>query len=145
VSGKNMEFSEFEVEALRELVELAVELKKSGILGMLKSAVSDSEEAFHALTSDPSLFRLAALAGALLEAGRRIDGSQVAGIKRTVETASYCLLDSLANTDPAKAEPKGMMGAVSALRDPDVQKGLGFLLALAKNLGACLNRAGSQG
>jgi len=144
VSG-NMEFSEFEIEALRELIELAVEMKKSGLLGMLKSAIADSEEAFHALTADPSLFRLAALAGALLEASRRIDGSQVALMKRNVETASYCLLDSMASTDPAKAEPKGMMGAMSALRDPDVQKGLGFLLALAKNLGACLNRAGGQG
>jgi len=136
---------EIEAQALKELVEVAVKLKESGLLGMLKDVVSDSEGAFAAILSDPSTFRLAALIGAVLEAGRRLDGSRVPGLKNCVENAVYCLLEGMANTDPAKAEPKGLMALMGALRDPDVQKGLGFLIALAKNLGACLRRLETQG
>jgi uncharacterized protein YjgD (DUF1641 family) len=32
-------------------------------------------------------------------------------------------------------EPVGLTGSLKAIRDPDVQKSLGFLLAFAKNLG----------
>jgi len=131
---------EEEAQALKELVEVAVELKKTGLLGMLKDLLSDSEGAFSAILVDPSTFRLLALIAAVLEASRRIDGSQVAGVKNCVENAFYCLLDGMAKTDPAKAERRGLTGLMSALRDPDVQKGLGFVMALAKNLGACLRR-----
>ncbi len=134
------QFNEAEVQALKELVEVAVELKKSGILGLVKDALKDTEYAFSSLLSDPSLLRLSIFLGAILEASRKIDGSQVAPLKKTVEDTTFCLLDSLSKTEPAKAEPRGLMGLMSALRDPDVQKGLGFLIALAKNLGGCLNR-----
>jgi len=140
MSGEKMAFDEVEVQALKDLIEVAVELKKTGLLGMLKDFLSDTEDFMSSFANDRSTFRLVALLGALLEAARRLDGAQIASIKKTTEDASYCLLNSLAEVDPAKAEPKGMMGAMSALRDPDVQKGLGFLLALAKSVGGCLNK-----
>ncbi len=138
--AQKVEFSEVEIEALRELVDIAVELKKTGLLGMIKELLSDTESVLHAILSDTSTLKLVAMIGAVLEASRRLDDSKVPSLKKGVETTSYCLFESLSETDPAKAEPKGLMGAMNALRDPDVQKGLGFLLALAKNLGGCLRR-----
>lgn len=35
-------------------------------------------------------------------------------------------------------EPAGLTGALKAMRDPEVQKALGFMLAFAKNLGRTL-------
>ena len=140
MAGEKVAFDEVEVQALKDLIEVAVELKKTGLLGMMKEFLADTEDLMASVANDTSNFRLIALLGALMEAARRLDGAQIASIKKTTEDASYCLLNSLAEVDPAKAEPKGMMGMMSALRDPDVQKGLGFLIALAKSLGGCLNR-----
>ncbi|MCE4625916.1 MAG: DUF1641 domain-containing protein [Desulfurococcales archaeon] len=132
---------DFELEALKELLEVAVELKKSGILGMLKSFLSEGEEALAGLQRDPSLLRLGVLLGALFEAARRLEAEKTVQLKMNVEDASYCLFNTLAEVSPAKAEPKGgIFGLMGVLRDPDVQKGLGYLIAMAKSLGACMRR-----
>jgi len=138
--SENMSFSEAEIQALKDLMDLAVQLKKSGLLGMLKTILEDTEGAMAGMQADTSLLRLGVLIGALFEASRRLDGGQIASLKMNTEDAAYCLLNSLAATNPAKAEPKGMFGLLGALRDPDVQKGLGFIIALAKNLGGCMNK-----
>jgi len=145
VSGDKVAFDEIEVQALKDLIEVAVELKKSGLLGMLKDFLTDTEDFMSSFANDRSSFRLLALLGALLEAARRLDGAQISSIKKTTEDTSYCLLNSLAEIDPAKAKPRGLGGMMSALRDPDVQKGLGFLIALAKSLGGCLNKLEKEG
>ncbi|MEB3806073.1 MAG: DUF1641 domain-containing protein [Desulfurococcales archaeon] len=136
--SEGLEFSEVEVQALKDLLEVALELKKSGLLGMLKEMLSDTEGAMSGMQADTSLMRLGVLIGAMLEAARRLDGSTIAGLKMNTEDTSFCLFNSLASVTPAKAEPKGMFGLMGALRDPDVQKGLGYLMAIAKSLGACL-------
>ena len=138
--AERIETGEMEVQALKELLEVAVKLKKTGILGMLNSFLSEYEEALAGLQADTSLLRLGILIGAVMEASRRLEPSKTPSLKMNVEDAAYCLFDTLATTDPAKAEKKGLTGLMGALRDPDVQKGLGFILAIAKNLGACLNR-----
>jgi len=133
------EFSEVEVEALKDLMEVAVELKKSGMLGMLKELLSSADEAMAGLQADPSLLRLGVLLGALLEASRRLEGEKVEKLKMNAEDASFCLLNGIASTSPAEAKKSGgLMGLMKALGDPDVQKGLGYILELAKNLGACM-------
>ncbi|WP_202318491.1 DUF1641 domain-containing protein [Archaeoglobus neptunius] len=43
------------------------------------------------------------------------------------------LIDAFKKT--REFEPAGLTGALKALRDPDVQRALGFMLAFAKNLG----------
>ncbi len=129
------------LEALRELAELAAELKKTGLLGMLKEFVSKQEELLELFENDVGLLRLVSLLAAVLEAARNVDGSQVAAIQSNTEKMVGCLLGSLASVDPAKAKPRGLTGLMGALRDPDVQKGLGFIMDLAKALGGCLNKS----
>jgi uncharacterized protein YjgD (DUF1641 family) len=135
-----------EAAALKDLLEVAVALKKSGILGILKEVVSNLEEALAGVEEDVSVSRLLILAGSVLEAARRLDAPQVPELKINLEDASYCLFNALSKTEPAKTEGKGLMGLLSALRDPDVQAGLGFLIGIAKNLGSCIRslRAGGQ-
>ena len=137
-------FSEVEVEALQELMEVAVAMKKSGLLGMMKELLADTEAGFHAILSDPVLIRYLALIGAALEAGRRLDPAKIPQAKKTVEDATYCALEGLASIDPAKVEGKGLFGLLGALRDPQVQKGLGLLIALAKAMGACLEKQAAK-
>ncbi|MCE4609565.1 MAG: DUF1641 domain-containing protein [Desulfurococcales archaeon] len=128
-----------EVAALKELMEVAVLLKKSGILGMLKNFLSDSEALMEAFQNDTSMTRLVALLGGVMEAARRVDGAQMASMKENTEETVHCAFQGLATTDPVKANKMGMFGLLGALRDPDVQKGLGFVMMLLKNIGACLN------
>ena len=128
-----------EVAALKELMEVAVLLKKSGILGMLKNFLSDSEALMEAFQNDTSMTRLIALLGGVMEAARRVDGAQMASMKENTEETVHCAFQGLATTDPVKANKMGMFGLLGALRDPDVQKGLGFVMMLLKNIGACLN------
>ncbi len=136
----NIDLKDVEIQALKDLVEIAVNLKRSGLLGMLKSLLEDYEAALIGLQADPSLLRLGIFIGALFEASRKLEGEKIAALKMNTEDATYCLFDSLASTVPSKAEPKGLWGLMGALRDPDVQKGLGYIIALAKNLGACINK-----
>ena len=131
---------EFEIQALKELAEIAAEMKKAGLLEWLKVFVKEQEEFLSAFNSDPALLRGLGLLGALMDALRRLDGGEVAGVKSGIETTLYCTLHGFSNVDPAKAKPRGLTGLMGALRDPDVQKGLGFLIDLAKALGACLNK-----
>ncbi len=138
--AERIEAGELEVQALKDLLEVAVKLKKSGILGMLNTLLSDTEETLAGIQADTSLLRLGTLIGALFEAARRLDAAKTPYLKMYTEDASFCLLNTLAETNPAQAQPKGMMGLMGALRDPDVQKGLGYLIAIAKNLGACLRK-----
>ncbi|MCE4617979.1 MAG: DUF1641 domain-containing protein [Desulfurococcales archaeon] len=138
--SSGLEFNEVEVQALKDLLEVALELKRSGLLGMLKELLSSTESIMEGMQSDLSTFRLGLLLGAILEAARRLDGEKAISLKMNTEDASYCLFNSLAATKPGEVQPKGMMGLMSALRDPDVQKGIGYLIAIAKNLGACLNQ-----
>lgn len=37
-------------------------------------------------------------------------------------------------------KPIGLMGLLAAPRDPDVQRGLGYLVSLLKQLGKCLEK-----
>ncbi len=129
------------LEALRELAELAAELKKTGLLGMLREFVAKQEELLALFQNDVGLLRLVSLLAAVLEAARTVDGGQVAAIQSNTEKMVGCLLGSLASVDPAKAKPRGLTGLMGALRDPDVQKGLGFIMDLAKALGGCLNKS----
>jgi uncharacterized protein YjgD (DUF1641 family) len=45
------------------------------------------------------------------------------------------MMDVPANVDLSEAKPMGPMGAMSAMKDPDVKRGLGIALQMAKALG----------
>lgn len=135
-----IEYNEVDVKALEDLLEVARELKKTGVLGMLKEFAESYEAMMEGMQADVSTFRLGLLLGAMLEASRRLEAEKAISLKMNTEDAAYCIFNSLAETKPSEAQPRGMMGLMSALRDPDVQKGLGYLIAIAKNLGACLKK-----
>jgi uncharacterized protein YjgD (DUF1641 family) len=46
------------------------------------------------------------------------------------------LLDGVGDASVAESEPLGPLGLVRALRDPEVQAGVGFLVAVARGIGA---------
>lgn len=56
---------------------------------------------------------------------------------RLLEPSALAVVSQLASAlaDPGAAQPVGMWGAMKALRDPDVQRALGFLLAIARQFG----------
>ncbi len=131
--------TEAEAEALAELIEVAVMLKKSGLLGWLKAIAESGDKLVELFTSDYTLFRQLALLQALAGGLGKLDVGEFVDARMNTEKAMYCTFKGLSQTDPAKAPRVGMFGAMRMLGDRDVQKGLGFLLMLAKNLGACLN------
>lgn len=140
MGSENKDPKQVEIDALRELTEIATELKKSGMLGALKELAESSDALMEGIEDDRGLLRLGVLAGALLEAARRLEGSDVASLKMNVEDAGYCVLEALATANPGKSGNVGLFGLLRALNDPDVKRGLGYLLAIAKSLGACIGK-----
>jgi len=60
----------------------------------------------------------------------------IAGTNLAVDSSKVdCLTCALAAAEDA--EPVGLFGLLSALRDPEVQRGLCFLIAVLKKLGSC--------
>lgn len=53
--------------------------------------------------------------------------------------------DALAHTTAAPIEPVGPIGALRALRDPDVQRALGFLIGVAKHFGDAIRSGPKAG
>lgn len=139
----NMEV-DLESGAVKEALELLLDLKKSGLLSLLKEMVSSADGIMEDMQADTSTLRLALLIGAVLEASRRLKAEKVIDLKMNTENAAYCLFDSLASTKPEESQPKGLMGLMGALRDEDVQLGLGYLIGIAKNLGSCVKSLKKQ-
>ena len=134
-----LSFTPEEISAVKELVEVAVALKKSGTLGLLKSLTENGDKLLETIAEEKAVLRLTAIGNAALEPLRGMEAEKVNDISTNVEELVKALLKALAETNPKEVPKVGMTGAIGYLRDEDVQKGLGFLLTLAKNLGAVLN------
>jgi len=127
------------VKALETLIETAVLLKESGMLDMLRVIAEKSGELLALIGNDVGLARALGLAHAAHSAlENRVSGSDITAAKNLIETMTSCTIKAMAQTDPAKAKPRGLFGMLGALRDRDVQMGLAVLLDLAKHLGACI-------
>ena len=59
---------------------------------------------------------------------------------RTLADAGRSLATAYEGARTARPEPLGALGLVRATRDPDVQRGLGFLVAVARDFGRALPR-----
>jgi len=127
-----------EIAALRELVEVAVALKKAGILGTLKAMTENGDKLLETIAEEKALARIMAVSNAALEPVRELSVEEVRRLNRNTEELVKALLKALAETDPREVPRVGMTGALGYLRDEDVQRGLGFLLSLAKNLGRAM-------
>ncbi|WP_297475742.1 DUF1641 domain-containing protein [Thermococcus sp.] len=128
-----------EVAAVRELAEVALALKKGGTLGILKSMTENGDKLLETIAEEKALLRLVGVGSAALEPVRELETAEVREISWNTEELVGALLKALARTNPKEVPRVGMTAALGYLRDEDVQKGLGFLLVLAKNLGAALN------
>lgn len=114
------------VESLRDLVALLAELKSSGVLELLTSGIAT----MRALSADLVTSRdFAEKAGKLLE-------FLLAAESAIKNSGVGCIAEAAARTSTGK--PMGIYGILTALQDPDVQRGVGYLLAFVKSLGACL-------
>ncbi len=128
-----------EIAAVKELVGVAVALKQSGTLGLLKAMAENGDHLLETVAEEKAVLRLAGIGNAALEPVREIGPEEVEEIQVNTEELVGALLKALSKTNPKEAPKVGMTAALGYLRDEDVQKGLGFLLVLAKNLGAALN------
>ncbi|WP_297521898.1 DUF1641 domain-containing protein [Thermococcus sp.] len=128
-----------EVAAVKELAEVAFALKKGGTLGILKAMTENGDKLLETVAEEKAVLRLAGIGNAALEPVREIGPEEVEEIQVNTEELVGALLKALARTNPKEVPRVGMTAALGYLRDEDVQKGLGFLLVLAKNLGAALN------
>ncbi|MEB3851991.1 MAG: DUF1641 domain-containing protein, partial [Desulfurococcales archaeon] len=123
----------------------AVELKRSGVLGLLKTIAGAGESLTALALSDAQVFRALALLQALTGGLARLEPGDFAEARMNAEDSVECLLRGLQEADPAKTPRVGVAGLLSALRDPKVQRGLGFLVQLARGLGGCLESKASRG
>lgn len=128
-----------EVAAVKELAEVALALKRGGTLGLLKSMTENGDKLLETIAEEKAVLRLAGIGNAALEPVRELETDDVINLNWNTEEVVRALLKALAKTNPKEAPKVGMTAALGYLRDEDVQKGLGFLLTLAKNLGAALN------
>ena len=140
---KPLNFDEESMKALEALMEIAVYLKESGILDLLRVVAERSNELLALIGNDPAIHRATALAHGATRGITRLKPEEVVAAKQNIEKLTECTLRSMASVDPAEAKPVGLFGMLGMLRDRDVQRGLGLLLAIAKNLGACA-AAGKQ-
>jgi uncharacterized protein YjgD (DUF1641 family) len=111
---------------LKELVNTLYDFKRSGVLDDLLNVATSLRFFTEGLLTRDFVEKVGKLQDVALTAGTNLamDSSKV-----------DCLTYALAAADDAK--PVGLFGLLSALRDPEVQKGLGFLIAVLKKLGSC--------
>lgn len=135
-----------ELEAQRRkldpLLEAAEALEESGLLDLadVLTAREEGEQLYEAFVEDPATLRavqnLSLVAGAFSE----IDPDQVATALERVREGHAVETEALA--DPPRI---GLWGALRRLQDPDVQRGLGFLLTLLKMVGSRSRSVDSNG
>jgi len=114
------------IDVIKELVNTLFEFKRSGVLDDLLNAAASLRFLTEGLLTRDFMERV----------GKLQEVALVAGTNLAIDTSKIdCLTYALAAADDAR--PVGLFGLVSALRDPDVQKGLGFLIAVLKKLGSC--------
>jgi uncharacterized protein YjgD (DUF1641 family) len=114
------------IDVIKELVNTLFEFKRSGVLDDLLNATASLRFLTEGLLTRDFMEKVGKLQEVALTAGTNLamDSSKV-----------DCLTYALAAAEDAK--PVGLFGLLSALRDPEVQKGLGFLIAVLKKLGSC--------
>lgn len=82
-----------------------------------------------------------ALAGTASGAGTLADAATEPETVRGLESMLHAVGE--ATSDATPPEHVGVIGLLKALRDPEVQAGLGFLIAVSRNLGHDLDRQAS--
>ncbi len=121
------------VAALERALDLLVKLDEMGVLETLDEVLEPEViEYLMRYLMHPGLLRAADRLDIVFDALGRIDIEAAAGQAE--------LLNKALKSVPKEAKPVGLGGLLSALRDPDVQRGLGFLVEFLRNLGKELTK-----
>lgn len=116
------------VEALEKTLDVLVKAKNLGLLDTASDVLEpDVLGGLIKVVMSPCLLRLLDRLDEIMEILARIDYKSV---KENVELVNMALASV-----PKEAKPVGFGGLLSALRDPDVQKGLGFMIEFLRALG----------
>lgn len=114
--------------ALERALDLLVKLDEMGVLEAVDEVLDPDVIGYlMKFLMHPGLLRAADRLDLVFDALGRIDIEAAAGQAE--------LLNKALKAVPKEAKPVGLGGLLSALRDPDVQRGLGFLVEFLRNLG----------
>ena len=114
-------------EALAESLETLVRLQETGTLDDLVG-FADVAALMSAAMDDEMVTTLASTGARLGEVAETAADDEVA---QGLETA----LAAVGEANSAEPQQVGMLGLLRAMREPEVQSGLGFMLAMARALG----------
>lgn len=117
---------------IESALETLVRLERAGTLEELAD-VADAATLLTAALDDEMVMRLARTGSSLGEVAETASEPETA---RGVQT----LLRAVGEANDGVHEPAGAMGLVRSLRDPDVRRGMGFLLAVAREIGRGVDR-----
>ena len=111
---------------ITEMLEQLVELKKTRVLDALIQIASLIYNIYEQMMTSEGVKTLVEATTPLLILAREASDEDV--VKRL-----SAMVNALASI--TEYRPVGLLGLLNALRDPDVQRGLGFLIAFLKALG----------
>jgi uncharacterized protein YjgD (DUF1641 family) len=112
---------------LEGALETVLRLERAGTLEEL-AELADAATLVTSAMDDEMVMRLARTGSSLGEvADTAAEPETARGIQR--------LLDAVGEAGGEPPEPVGAVGLLGALRDPEVKRGMGFLVALARGLG----------
>ncbi|MCG2881588.1 MAG: DUF1641 domain-containing protein, partial [Acidilobus sp.] len=129
---------EVQAQALAQLLDAIVGLKRSGLLGLLSYLADRADESFLAAATDPALMRLLAVLASLQRGITRVDADDLSRAQNNLEDLTSCAFKALGSVDLSQPRRIGLFGLLNKLNDPDISQGLGILLDIAKGLGSCV-------
>lgn len=115
-------------EDLADALETIVELQRTGALDDLVELATVASLATSALDDDMAV----SLARTGASLGELADSAAAPETRRGIES----LLTALGDAERTDPEPVGAVGLARSIRDPEVKAGLGYLLTVAKAIGA---------
>jgi len=135
---------EVQAQALAQLLDAIVGLKRSGLLGLLSYIADKADESFLAAATDPALMRLLAVLASLQRGITRVDADDLSRAQNNLEDLTSCAFTALGRTDVSEERRLGLLGAADKLMDPDVQTSLWVILEVAKQLGRCVRESSGK-
>jgi len=129
---------EVQAQALAQLLDAIVGLKRSGLLGLLSYIADRADESFLAAATDPALMRLLAVLASLQRGITRVDAVDLSRAQNNLEDLTSCAFKALGSVDLSQPRKVGLIGLLNKLNDPDISQGLGILFDIAKGLGSCV-------
>lgn len=133
-----IKITEEDARVIEELIKLARNLKAGGYLTLINELTTNGDLLLEHIASEKAIIRGLALAEAAADPIKNMPPQQIPPIRKHITYMMGATFEALAKTDPKETPQVGMFGMLKYLNDPDVQKGLGFLMTLAKNLGKAL-------